>query len=779
MRKILSVLCMAIVLLSCTAKKKSFTTSEVNIIPKPTSLVLNDGVFEFTRNTTITISDDFQNKGAKYLADLFKKSAGYLYTVSKANDVETGVVFKTKSGLAAESYELNITSDKVEVLAGDDAGAFYAVQTIRQLLPVAIEAVDTKTDWLVPTLAITDTPRTGWRGMHTDFSRHFYTKEEVYDFLDNMALYKLNLYHMHLTDDQGWRIEIKKYPKLTDSINVYREHTKHDLACMEKAKDNELFEIDPQHYKVINGKKLYGGYYTQEDIKDIVKYAGDRCIDILPEIDMPGHFKGALDAYPEMTCFNKSGQSRSNANRSIPLCPSKEIVYEFIDGMVEELVELFPFEFIHVGSDEVNFETWEAYEGTQRLIKEEGLNGVHELQAYFNRRAEKIFARHGKKLMGWDEIVYGGISPSATMMLWRNWAPFYEPAVTGALKNGNNIVMTPLGPYYFDYGDGTKYVNYDKNGNVVPEKGVYLQNFIPKEYVGTENEKQFVGVQGCLWSEYLPNYKRLQFMAFPRMIALAEAAWTAQADKDIVDFEARLKNHYPRLDERGVTYALPKLDGVAKNVVVTKDSPVTITLQPSRFEGAKTYYTLDGSKPTVNSTEYTAPFTLTEKTTVKIATFYNGMRSDVQVIEADSQQFINAEEVQGETLAPGIRRSYMKYKSGHNGEIAITKAPVASVENKIALFNLNDDAYKYDVTFTGYFVAPEDGIYDIQAKGRGTVTCKLSGKKINSKKSGLVALKKGAHPIKVTYKTGHRSGFGFSIAKDGKKLDLTKVLMYK
>jgi hexosaminidase len=379
--------------------------------------------------------------------------------------------------------------------------------------------------------------------------------------------------------------------------------------------------------------------------------------------------------------------------------------------------------------------------------------------------------------MGWDEIIYGGISKDATMMLWRNWAPFYEPAITGAIKNGNNIVVTTLGPYYFDYGDGAKYANFDADGNE-KGKGVYSKNFIPSEYLGTAHESKFVGVQGCLWAEYLPNYKRLQFMAFPRLLALAESAWTPQADKDVKDFEARLENHYPRLEAKGATYALPKVSGVSKNVVVTQDKPATISLK-SRFKGAKIYYTLDGSKPTANSMLYTKPFSISKKTTIKIASFYNNMRSDVQVIEADTQEYLESEEVQGETLSLGIRRSHIIKKATHKGEIVIQKEPGHAVVKTIGLNELKDDAFVYEMTFNGYFLAPETGIYDMRLGARGKGTLEVSGRKVNSRKNGLVALKKGYHPIKVTYKTGHRNGLTFSVTHNGNAVNLNESLYYK
>lgn len=315
-----------------------FEPDDISIVPKPQSLVLNKGAFSIHQETKLVVKDKKAEKAAAYLSGLFEKAAGFNLGV-QPQESGNSIVFQLEGSIADEGYILTVQSAKITIQASTEAGFFYAVQTIRQLLPHQIESKKAvKAEWLVPTCVVEDAPRFSWRGMHMDFSRHFFNIDEVKEFLDYMALYKVNTYHMHLTDDQGWRIEIKKYPLLTEN-GAWRIPNNQDSVCMERAVENEFYEIDASNLKEINGQRMYGGFFTQEQIKEIVAYADERCITVLPEIDMPGHFKSAIDNYPYLSCNEESGWA---SVFTYPACLGKETTYEFMENVLAEVVELFP-----------------------------------------------------------------------------------------------------------------------------------------------------------------------------------------------------------------------------------------------------------------------------------------------------------------------------------------------------------------------------------------------------------------------------------------------------
>ena len=506
-RSLLFSFLIGILLASCSTP--TFKPEQIALVPKPVNFTLNEQSFRITSKTAVVIQDESQMKAANYLVNMLNRAAGFDLSVSKENG-EKGIVFQNIEGLAPEAYRLEVTPKQIIVKATGEAGFFYGVQSLRQLLPKEIESKNiVKADWLVPCTVIEDEPRFVWRGMHTDFSRHFFSLDEVKEFLDYMALYKLNTYHMHLTDDQGWRIEIKKYPLLTEK-GAWRIESKHDVVCKEKAKKDESFKIDEDHYHKIDGKRMYGGYFTQEEIKEIVQYADERCITVVPEIDMPGHFKSAIDNYPYLSCTGEPGWGKTF---STPACLGKETTYEFVENILAEVAELFPCEYIHIGGDEVNIQSWTKCPKCQKEIRKNHLKDEHELQSHFNRRIEKFLHSKGKRLMGWDEIVEGGLSKDASMMWWRNWAPKMRHI---AADNGSDMVITPDFEYYFDF-----------MNEATPLKKVYNYEPVPADFTPAQ-AKHVLGVQANIWSEWIPNFKRLQYQTFPRMLGLAETGWSEE-----------------------------------------------------------------------------------------------------------------------------------------------------------------------------------------------------------------------------------------------------------
>src|SRR5699024_2027747 len=412
-----------------------------------------------------------------------------------------------KQKIANEGYELNANTDRVVIRAGTPAGAFYGGQSLRQLLPTGINKVANAKEWQIPTVEIKDQPRFSWRGMHIDVSRHFFSEETVKEFIDYLAYYKFNKLHMHLTDDQGWRLQIKEYPKLTKE-GGWRTFNNQDSVAIERAKTNPAFELPEKHIRKRNGKKEYGGFYTQKQMKRIIDYALARHISIVPEIDMPGHLMSAIQSYTKLSCTGKADWGQTF---SVPACPCKESTYNFLQNVLDEVAALFPSEYIHIGADEVEKTTWKQSKDCEQLMEEEGLESVEQLQSYFVDRIAGYLRSNGKKVIGWDEIVQGGIPDDMTMMYWRNWAP---QALATAAENGNEIIMTPGSHYYFD-------------AEQTPEslRKVYQSEPVPDSF--TEQQASLIlGAQGNLWTEWIPSRERLYHMAMPRMLALSEVVWT-------------------------------------------------------------------------------------------------------------------------------------------------------------------------------------------------------------------------------------------------------------
>lgn len=576
------------------------------IIPQPMRVDSRAGAFKLQADTRIYIPSNQPdwNLAAQYFMVLAQSSTGYQlvsqpFTTEIREPRSNSIYFLPDDKIAAaEGYTLEVKPNAILIRAKTAAGAFYAVQTLRQLFPPAFNSAKpvSGTIWSAPATLVEDAPRFSYRGLHLDVSRHFFPVAFVKKYIDVLAMHKLNTFHWHLTDDQGWRIEIKKYPKLQTVA-----------ACRKETLVGHAGDVP----EVYDGKP-YCGYYTQEEVKDVVDYARRRFVTIIPEIEMPGHAQAALAAYPELGC---TGGPYATATTwgvfGDVFCAGNEQTFAFLDDVISEVSALFPGPYIHVGGDECPKDSWKACPKCQKRMKDNQLANEHELQSYFIGRAEKMVEKHGKKIIGWDEILEGGLAPNATVMSWRG----IEGGIAAARQH-HNVVMTPTSDVYFDYYQSDPATEPLAIGGYLPLEKVYNFEPIP-DSLNVEEAKYILGTQGNIWAEYLPEPKDVEYMVYPRASALAEVAWTAKDKKNWPDFVQRLKTHFARLDALSVNYAKSFYDvsaSFASGKVNLK------TLDPN----LKVRYTTNGQAPTASSTVYTAPFAITKNTTVKAAAFVNG-----------------------------------------------------------------------------------------------------------------------------------------------------------
>jgi hexosaminidase len=508
------------------------------IIPAPASVKNAKGHFQLNENTKIIIHSD--NEAIKNIAHYLSQQIAFVNTLKLAVENTTSRKLKNSIFLEInynstnnEAYTLNISKKEVKIKGASAQGLFYGVQSFLQMIPP-----EKTENVLIPSSYIEDKPSYSWRGMHLDVVRHFFGKEFVMKMIDQMAMLKLNTFHWHLTDDQGWRIEIKRYPKLTQ-ISSWRNET----MVGHYTETNQQFD----------GTR-YGGFYTQEDIKEVVKYAQERYITIVPEIEMPGHAVAVLSAYPEYSCtggpfnvYTKWGVSDD------VFCAGKEGTFELLQNIIEEVVDLFPGPYIHVGGDECPKTRWKSCPDCQKRINDNGLKNEMELQSYFIRRMEKFIASKGKKIIGWDEILEGGLPERASVMSWRGYAGGIEAA-----HSGHDVVMTPTDFCYFDYYQGPEKEEPLAIGGFLPLEKVYSFNPLPPT-LSTEAAKHILGAQANVWTEYLTDEKKVEYMIFPRICAMAEILWTPSNLKDYPFFLYRLDSYSKRLEKYNIQYhPLPK-----------------------------------------------------------------------------------------------------------------------------------------------------------------------------------------------------------------------------
>ena len=578
------------------------------VIPQPLAMTTRDGSFTLTRDTVISYTGADAEKIVSILATALAPATGFDLKVEagwRADGV--GLLFSTDGAdpeLGAEGYTLTVAPERVIICAPKAAGLFYGMQTLLQLLPPKIESpghVEGKI-WCVPCVEITDRPRFTWRGLTLDVSRHFFTKDEVKAYLDAMARYKFNSLQLHLTDDQGWRIEIKKHPKLTQ-VGAWRVPRVGDWGTYEPPHPGE--------------KPTYGGFFSQDEIRELVTYAQERFITLLPEIDVPGHSMAALAAYPKLSCtggpYTVNPGSEFYGKIDNAFCPGKDATFTFLDEVFTEVAALFPGAYIHMGGDEAFRGFWEACPDCKRRMQVEGLKNVEELQSYFVKRVEKILTSKGKRLIGWDEILEGGLAPNATVMSWRG-----VDGGIAAAKIGHQVIVTPWAYYYLDLYQGDPAIEPSTYG-LARLNTTYGFEPLPDGVA----PKLMLGIQGNLWTESVSTLRHAEYMTWPRAFAIAETAWSPKELKSWPDFARRVETHFQRFDASDRKYARSMYDAVL-TPKHTADKKLAIELS-TELPDLTIHYTFDGSDPDAHYPKYETPLKVPKNATMlRVVTCRNG-----------------------------------------------------------------------------------------------------------------------------------------------------------
>ncbi len=719
----------------------SAIAANVNIIPIPVKTQTLKGEFVLPRKVVIAYQTTEGKNIAQYMADKLKASTGYEVILSeKKGNITIQITPSLK--MAEEGYHLNVTAKGVTIKAKTAKGAFYGMQSFMQLLPAKIES-PTKVDgvkWVAQCCNIEDAPRFGYRGFHLDPCRHFITVENVKKQLDLMSMFKVNTMHFHLTEDQGWRIEIKKYPKLTTIGSIRTE----------------------------GDGSSYGGYYTQEQIKEIVDYAAKRYITVIPEIDLPGHMMAAISAYPNLSCKGEKWSLRTVWGvEDIVMCAGKEDMFNFLGDIFDEIVPLFPGKYFHIGGDECPKTSWKNCPTCQKRIKDEGLqtDGKHtaedRLQSYVIKRVEKMLEQRGRKIIGWDEILEGGLSPNATVMSWRGTQGGIEAAM-----QKHDVIMTPGSDgMYLDWYQGDSKIE----PVTIPSSPKYLAttynyNPVPDTIKSLGLAHHILGVQCNNWSEYMYTNAKMEYMMYPRAVALSEIAWSPLSKKNFEDFCRRLDANSIRLDEHHITYHIPLPEqpyGSCDKVVITKDTTVTFTTS----RPVKMVYTLDGSTPTPSSTVYTAPIPVSGNTIIRIATVLpTGKMSKIRTVEVEKQTYAPAVKVEAPKQGLKMKRIKGNFLKVSQLELADGTWEYADIDNlKDIKIKQEDDAAtlrganNYAAIAEGYINIPEDGVYYLSSRfeqvwiDNKLVINNEGDVKASTLNDSSLALAKGLHPIRIVF----------------------------
>jgi len=745
------------ILLSSCIKEDSKAKS-IAIIPEPNSIIYTNGSFALSSKTKIvTKSDDNRVLATgKYLSGALKDI--YTPETNNANsgDDEKSILIidnGSKENQGQENYELIVAESGI-IITGSAAGLFYGVQSLLQMIPVEPSSTN---QFAIPCCEIKDEPRFSWRGMHLDVSRHFFEPDVIKRYLDLMAMYKLNVFHWHLTDDQGWRIEIDKYPLLTE-VGAWREGT----------------QTEPWSYYVngaIEDKPKYGGYYTKDEIRDIIEYANDRYITIVPEIELPGHSWAPLLAYPELSCSGVPWKKPDNVpfEFSDPFCAGNEKTFEFFANVLGEVIDLFPSKYIHIGGDECKKTPWEVCEKCQTRMKTENLKNVEELQSYFIKRIEKIVLEKGRTIIGWNEILEGGLAPEAAVMSWQG-----EESGIIAAKEGHNVVMTPGSSLYFNRDQFEKGIT--EKGKVLSLELVYNYDPLPKA-LNEEEAKLVLGAQGCLWSEFLYSEEVLVNQLMPRLTALSELTWTTVEKKNWMAYLEKLEQHFLRFDKLNIGYAIPPPTGLTDEIFTGKELKVKLD---KMYKSSEIYYTLDGSEPSINSAKYSQPFYVADNALVKAKIFMPSGRSGQMAIGKYSKRALQAP-TSTSGLVPGLNYTLSV------GEITSLRefSKLTFLESKtIANFNIPENIPNdfYGLEFKGFIDILIDGVYTFNCSSDDGSQLFLNGNLLLDNdgihgmrfKSGKAALAKGKHSISVSF-FDNKYGEGLQIEMEGPEMKRQQI----
>lgn len=603
----------ALALVSCSTRE---TGGAISIIPQPRHLEQAEGTFTITKDCVIYLDEQTEEmqRIAGFLNEKLGRTAGFELKTDRAvlSQPSYGIYF-LNAGLSSEAYGIHVEKERVTIDYGDGAGAFYALQTLFQMMPEEIFSPSKVRGvrWDIPCCTIEDAPRFAYRGMHLDVCLHFFEMDFLKKYIDVMAMHKVNRFHWHLTEDQGWRLEIKKYPLLTEK-GQWRKET----------------VIGSLKTGIYDGKP-HGGFYTQDEVRELVKYAAERYVTIIPEIEMPGHALAAIACYPELSCGledHYETATKWGVFKQV-YCP-KETTFKFLEDVMDEVFELFPSKLVHIGGDECPKASWKQCPHCQALIKKEGLKDEFELQSWFITRMEKYINSKGHEIIGWDEILQGGLAPNAKVMSWLG-----EEGGIKAAQQHHEVVMAPYPKYYLDYWQADPDTEPLAMGGPTTLRTMYEYEPVP-QILTPEEAAYIIGVEGCVWTEYMAAPERVEYMAWPRMCAIAESGWTF-ADKDWDGFTRRLETHLARLENAGVGYCDAFHNPFIEFHDDTKyDKVVTISIDAP---DAEIRYTLDGSQPTASSQLYELPFVINRSQIVTAAAFRNGK----QIGQTKSKRFFN------------------------------------------------------------------------------------------------------------------------------------------
>lgn len=710
----------------------------MGIIPAPVSVKKASGEFNLSQQTTL-LTDTMNNKAVNFFTEYLHGKLN-LHNEAQLNtggSVANSIIFTEKGteGLSDQGYRLTITPQQI-IVAGKGAGLFYGIQTLMQLIPVEHGATIK-----LPCAQIEDYPRFSYRGFMLDVCRHFFSVEFVKKTIDMMAYYKLNNFHWHLTDDQGWRIEIKKYPRLTE-IGSQRAQT---VIGNYHDRTPQQFDNTP-----------YGGFYTQDQIREVVKYAADRYITVVPEIEMPGHSMAALAAYPELSCDPGKTYKTYETWGVVKdvYCPSDK-TFDFLEDVLTEVIELFPSKYIHIGGDEVPKDAWRNSAFCQKMIKRLKLRNEEGLQSYFIQRIEKFVNSKGRSIIGWDEILEGGLSPNATVMSWRG-----EEGGIAAARQSHNVIMTPSnGGLYLDHAQ-SRVGEPLSIGGYTPLSATYSYNPTPTALT-PDQQKFIMGVQANLWTEYIPTESKVEYMLYPRLLALSEVAWTPLANKNFKDFsEVRLPGQLAYLDKNNYNYRVPSAIGTQQDTIMFGGN-LNVALK-SPVAGAKVYYTIDGFTPGETDIEYHNPMSYNvpqdqyrELKTIVITP--TGKRSQVTHTMVYNKAPLSPVAYQG--TSQGLKYQYMQGTFNNTNDLskaAVIDSGIARSFNPAILKKNNPG---FGVIYNGFLRIDADGLYQFSTRSDdGSVLAiddqpivNNDGKHPVAEQGGAVALQKGYHKFTLKY----------------------------
>lgn len=732
-----------LLMLFCAASfglQAQISDPNLGIIPAPQSISLSQEQFSLSPQTVIQYNDAENLPVAQLLQEFIQANYGWNLALAQSfSQPVSGRINLNKDlnpAYKAESYQLSVQSVEINI-TGRQAGLFYGLQTFFQLLPP-------KNGGFVnlPGCQIMDAPRYSYRGMHLDVGRHFFPLSFIKKYIDLLAQYKLNTFHWHLTEDQGWRIEIKKYPKLTE-VGGYRAQT---LVGNYHDRFPQLFDGMP-----------YGGFYTQEEVKEVVAYAQSRFINVIPEIEMPGHSMAALAAYPELACGDNPGPFKAAEKWGVfedVYCAGKEQTFTFLEDVLTEVMALFPGKYIHIGGDESPKARWKVCKYCQKRIRDNKLKDEHHLQSYFIQRMEKFLNSKGRQIIGWDEILEGGLAPNATVMSWRN-----ADGGIMAAKQNHDAIMTTSNFLYFDHAQGKSNQEPLSIGGNTSLAEVYSYNPTPLNLTLAQ-QNRIIGVQANVWTEYMTNTAKVEYMILPRIYALSEIAWTPLNRKDWTNFSnIRVAEHLGRLDQTQTLYRVPTAIG-AKDTTLLGES-FTFELK-APVKGAKIYYTLDGYTPDATTNLYSSPFTvpvnLNGQRILKTRVITpSGKQSPVSTTILSNPTPLPA--VINASNLPGVIAYFIPGDFGFTKEPDTLKATEKSVVTNFSLAKFRTKARTYGLHFEGFIQVLEDGVYTFTTTSDDGSALWIDNQLVvdNDDKhasftlSGGVKLLKGFHKLQVRY----------------------------